>query len=398
MNSVGMGSDFTTRRVARALATAVLAASCTSANALLDVVPYVSAEAEHDSNVFRLEQNEESDTSYTYVAGVGVTYTFGQQALYLNGYGDKTTYRRFDELDFEGHGFDGGLNWRVTPNLSGTLFGRNSRRLEEFSDRAPGQQNRSLLDSNSIGGSANLRVLTDYEIRTRYGESRQRYSDDASKGDDRDDESVTLGLSYVGPTTLSIGIEGTLDDIDYIRRQMADGVVEDAEQFTLQLVGSWKPSSITSMSFTAGSTRRDNKGLNVDDDSGAVGSINLNRVFSVKTTGYLGLFRNISSPETQGEGTVVATGLNGGLEWRATPLFTVNTSYLLQREDYKNSQAIGGGEREDDLQNAALGLKFSPRKWISLGSKLGWEDRTSNVTGAGFDAWTVSAEIRLTYQ
>jgi hypothetical protein len=387
---------------ATAMAVAVMALP---AHAALEVTPYVSAKVEYDNNIFRQsdqdlapeDDGEQSDTTHTYGAGLNLNWTFGPQNAYLNGGYSETHYRRFDDINYESYDFDGGVNWRPTPTFNGGLSGGRSRSLEDFSSRAVLDDGRSLVETDTLGINANQLVLSRYDIRSRYDLLRLRHSADSSRPGDRDDNTVGLGVVYVGGTQGTLGLDMTLTESDYIRRQPAPGLIEEAEQFTAQIVASWKPSPITSLDIRVGGTQRDNKGQLTENESGFIGSMNLSRIFSVKTNGYVGISRSLASADTQGEGSVTSTGVNTGLGWKATDFLSFDLNGYAQTEDYENSFLAGGGDREDKLKGAALKAAFTPRQWITLSTGVGWQDRSSNIEGAEFDTFSANAELRLLY-
>lgn len=388
-----------TRRWSAPCAFAVAVLHSAGAWSVTEVTPYASYKVEYDDNLFRESDGtggDRSDTSHTYEAGVGGQYSFGQQSMFLNGFANKTEFRRFDEISYEGYRYDGGLNWRLMPTLGGTFSGGESLSLEDFSNLG-GSNERSLVDNSSLSASLAWRVANDYEISPRADQTRTRHSSENSRSSDRDDDGVAIAIRYVGRSNGSIGVEWAARDSDFIRRSPAPGLVEEAEQMTIQMVGTWIPSAVTSINFGLGSTRRDNKGIDVDDNSGVIGSLNLQRTFSVKTSGYVGLTRSISSADDQNESTVTVVGLNAGLNWQATPTIRLGTTYLRQNEDFGDSPLVSAGDREDRLQSIGASATYGPRPWISIRAGLGWQDRTSNVDGADFDSYNASLALRLQY-
>lgn len=375
-------------------------APLTAAHAILKFEPYLSTEAEYDSNVRRVNDADagprgKDDRLQTYRGGFDARYRAGLQSLALDGEVYRVEYDTFSEYDYDGHELGGALDWRVGSRVRGDLQLRTARQAEDFSSRLRDNR-RSLVDSDTGSMSAALRVLRDFELRPRLSARRVRYSLEASERQDLDEEAVALGVVYVGPGTLSIGVEGEVTRGDFVERQPGAGVIEESEQFTLGLIAGWKPSVITELSLLLGASRRDNQGRDVEDGSDEIiGRLDLKRSVSVKTSLYASLYRNVANALDQGESTVVRSGLNVGGHWRATPTLDVNVSALVQREDFQDSLFADGRDRADDLTQFTFKLDYRPRKWLSLGPTAAWQERTSNVDSAEYDAYQLGLALTL---
>lgn len=379
----------------------------TPALAVLEINPYLSAGVMHDDNVLRLADAAEAeelrgdsrrgDTVTTYTVGVGADYSRGQQKLVLGAAANRTEYDRFRELDYEGHDLSGKLDWSIGSGISGDLSVLDSRAQESFSSRDRDLDARGFRDTTKWAGQARMRVLTQYEIRPGLETRRVRHTLPSSLQQDLDEDTVRLGLRYVGSGAGDIGIEVQRDDGGYRRRIAGEGIVESYEQVTLQFVGRWTPSPITTLSFGIGSSRRDNEGIDTRDTSGLVGNLGISRQLSVKTSIHTGLHRTLSSSELQGESTVVSTGWNLGTLWTPVDRVRVAVDYLLQRDRFEDSQTLDGvaDDREDDYQSLRLSVDYSLFPWMVVKPYYRWEDRDSPLPRERYDAYQVGLELKL---
>jgi hypothetical protein len=378
---------------------AAVLAPLAPAQAILEFVPYVSAAVEHDSNVRRnnedLGEDDDSDLLQTYRAGLDAAYTAGLQKLSLSGSVYTAEYDELSEYDYEGHDLLGRLNWQIGSLVKGDLSGGTTRSIESFAARLGDDEGRSLVDTDTAALSAAIKVLRDFELRPRVSTRRARYEADISRQQNLDEDTGALALAYVGLGSLQIGIEGEIADGEYVARDPGVGVIEEYEQSTARLIASWQPSVITSLSATLGATRRDNQGVDVGNSNDVVGSLNLTRNISAKTSAYAGLYRTVTSPTYQGESTVVSTGLSLGTTWKAATTVDVRGAYVVQRDDFQDSLLAGGEDRRDDLQSVSLELDYRPRNWISLGPSFAWQDRASDVDTEDYDAYQVTLRLTL---
>lgn len=372
--------------------------------AVLEFTPYVSTQIEHDDNIFRDRDGDEAelirgddqrdDTRMRYRAGFTSNYTAGLQKLKLEGFGSKYEYDHFDDLDHKEHNVLGSLDWQIGSLLKGTLEARDRRELQGFETFA-GTSDRSMRDQTDGSLVTKLRVFNDWEIRPRGRITRARYSLDATRNQDLDEEEAALALSYLGRSSLSFGVEAVVTQGEFIRRDPGDGIIEDYDQQTYQIVGSWNPSPVASMDFSLGASDRNNKGQNVDDDKDVVGSLMLKRGISEKTSIYGGVSRGIYSAQEQGESSVVATSINLGAYWAATPYLTFNTYAYYAQEEYQDS-VIGDDEnREDEVLSIQMSLIWAPRPWINITPNLAYADRTSDVDAEEYDAFQAGLELKL---
>ncbi|MGH8516430.1 MAG: outer membrane beta-barrel protein [Panacagrimonas sp.] len=377
-----------------------------SAQALLEFTPYVSAQVEHDDNVFRDKDGDEAqavrgdsqrdDTRMRYRGGFTSNFTAGLQKLKLEASGSKFEYDHFKELDHKEHDALGSLDWQIGSLLKGTLEARDRRELQGFETRAD-TNDRSMRDQTDASLVTKLRVFNDWEIRPRGRIARARYSLDTTENQDLDEDEAALALSYLGRAALTVGVEAVATQGDFIRRDPGDGIIEEYDQWTYQLVGSWTPSPVASMDFSLGASDRNNKGDNVSDDKEVVGSLLLKRGISEKTTLYGGVSRGIYSAQEEGESSVVATSVNLGAYWAATPYLTLNTYAYYSLEDFQDS-VIGGADeenREDEVISAQLSLIWAPRPWINVTPHVGFSDRTSDVEAEEYDAFQTGLELKL---
>jgi len=387
-----------------ALALGLGSVSC-AGHAKLELVPYVAVGAEHDDNVFRYRDGDEAeaargdskrgDTSMHYEGGITSNYSVGLQTLALNASVSKVEYDHFSALDYKGHNVNGLMNWQIGTLVKGDLRLSDQRDLQSF-DTTSDTGERSLRDQTEGSLSMNLKVLGDFELRPQAGANRTRYSRDSSRQQDLDEEHYGLGLSYVGRGTMTIGVEGVLRQGEFVRRDSTSGAVEEYDETTIQLVGRWAPSAVTSLDYAIGSSRRDNKGADVKNDSALVGSFHVSRTISVKTNVYAGMYRGISSSEREGESSVIGTGIDAGGSWNATQLIVVNAFAYHRWEDFQDS-ALVSADREDKVKGAALSAVYSPREWINVTPKVGWEERKSEVAAEEYDSFLVGLQLKLLF-
>lgn len=377
------------------------------ARATLEAYPYVSATVEHDDNVYRYRDGAEaladngtrkrSDTIGEYAAGLTADFAYGRQRAFFDGEARKFKYDRFSSLDHDGHSVSGGMDWELGSALNGRFKLSDERRIQNFATRS--SNNQLGLQKDSSGSlTANLRVLADYELRSRVTGERLRHTQSFARNEDRDETAVALGAAYLGRDQGSVGFEVEFASGDYVERGPAEGVTEDFDQVTYELVSTWVPSPISTFKFEGGATQRNNNGINVRDYSGATGALSYVRTISPKTSLSFEALRRTRSVEQQDANYVVLTGGDLGAEWNATPKIVVKGSYFYNDEQYQGSPRFEAqGDRKDRSQGLNLRLNYIPVDWLVLTPQLTWEDRSSSLASEEYDDLRVSLELRLRF-
>ncbi len=406
------------------LACSGLVGMATSLPALAEfkLVPYVAGVIEFDNNLPRLPNDSAAvarrgephreDTITRYTLGFDSFYAIGLQKFKLVAFVNRTEHNRYTELDFNGHQVSGTWEWGIGSRLGGNLTVVDERALENFANRIDDSTQRSFVDSTTVAFDTSYRLFGNVDLRPAFDTRRTRHTLPSSQRQDLDEDTARFGVSYVPSTKGDIGVEVALTQGEFVQRQPAAGLVEEYEQLTTQAVGTWKPSPLTSLTFSLGFSQRDNQGLEVGNDSGLVGKLNLKRQISAKTSAYVGAYRNLSSSDLQGESTVETTGWDAGASWAPTAKLKLDASYLFQEEVYEDSTLFlpPGAEplpenpdrapsrRSDDVQSATLSLNYTPIEWLIIGPYYRWQDRSSELQSQDYHAYQVGIEARFQYE
>lgn len=369
------------------------------ARADFEAFPYVATTVEYDDNVFRtLDENEslgllgdpeQTDTLTKYAAGIETQYTVGLQRFFLEAEGREFKYDHYDNLDHDGHEVSGGVDWNLGSALNGNLKAENSRKVQDFSNISVGQELGFQKFTNALL-NANLRLLRDYEMRSRFRTERLRHTLEASLDQDRDEYAGALGFAYLGQGASSVGVEVEFTSGEYINRLPTGGLTEEFDQIVYQAIAIWVFSDISRFEIQLGVTDRDNMGQTVDDYSGTTGALYYQRTISAKTKLKGGFQRRSYSVDQQNQNFVVITGGDINLTWSPTRKVELLTSYANNEADFR-----GVGSRKDRVQAVNLKVEYLPRDWLVLTPALTWEDRISNFEEEEFDDFRIGLEIRL---
>ncbi|MGQ0501293.1 MAG: hypothetical protein ACT4P0_01600 [Panacagrimonas sp.] len=372
-----------------------------SARAEFEAFPYVGSSIQYDNNVFRTRDANESlgllgddtqqDTLTKYAAGLETQYKAGLQRFFLKGEGREYRYDHYDNLDHDGYEVTAGTDWNLGSVLNGTLRLGDSRLVQDFANISVGAD-LGFQRYRDATGTVNLRLLRDYELRTRFKVQRLRHTLDASRDQDRNEQQGAVGLALLGDKQSSIGLEVEYTAGDYINRVPTGGLTEEFDQIAYQAVVIWVFSEISRFEIQLGVTDRDNQGSDVEDYSGATGAVYYQRSISAKTNVKAGFQRRSYSVDQQNENFVVITGGDVNFSWSPTRETVLTTTYANNQADFR-----GATGRTDRIQSAGLKLEYIPRDWLVLMPNVAWEDRASNFAEEEFDDFRIGLEVRLRY-
>lgn len=393
-----------------------------TASAEFEAFPYVATTVEYDDNVFRTENEAESeirlqdpeqaDVLTKYQAGIETQYKVGLQRFFLDAEVLEFKYDHYDNLDNSGHEVAGGMDWKVGSALNGNLKLESNRRVQDFTNIQvvlpnpddPGG-NRPELGLQKYANAvlnANLRLLRDYELRSRFRAERLRHTLlDQAEQLNRDERAGAVGLAYLGQGASSIGLEAEYTSGEYIDRPATGGLAEEFDQIVYQAIAIWVFSDISRFELQLGFTDRDNQGgflnettgeqVDVDDYSGTTGALYYQRTISAKTAVKGGFQRRSYSVDQENQNFVVITGGDINLTWSPTRKIIFTSSYANNEADFRG--AVG---RTDRVQTVALKAEYLPRDWLVLTPALTWEDRISHpLQEEEYEDFRVGLEVRL---
>lgn len=377
----------------------------------LELEPYTAIRMEHDSNVFRYEDEDEAeavsgddqmgDTFLRAALGVDARYDWAQQRSYFKGEVSRNQYDEFSQLDFTGYDVNAGWNWRAARAIDGTFDARQTRRIESFAD--VNTDTRTLQTVREIDGMARFAISPRWA--TQLGAQNREISNDRQDGGDLEDgfdggedgfrENVAfVGLLYTGVDRLTAGLVG-----EYLKGEFFGfGTEGDYDEQTGKVTIDWKLSGISSVSGALGYTTRSSDVEGEGSTSGITGDLSYTRQISAKTTFNASLYRRVDSYDANAS-TVTQLGGGAGFDWRPTRKVTARLRYDYQQADFKNDQIDPtiGDDRQDDNHIASLVIDFQPRWWLIVRPGVEFDARKSNQPGGDYDDERAYLELEFRY-
>jgi hypothetical protein len=363
------------------------------------LVPYASAQAEYQSNIFNLHDKGQAeaengdrtldDTVTRWVAGVEGRLPVSLQTLHATVEGRHLAFSHFDRLDHDEYLVDAGLDWEVASALNGVLDYRQERRMASFEDRDTTAL--TIEHERTATGTANIDLDQDWRVETRV-QSRQLDSPLPEAPQLRLEENlVQVGVKYPDEAALSYGAYA-----QYLDGRFAH--VPGRGKFDQQTVAATlnystgDPAHISAddlyrIGAMLGYTQRQDQEGGGGKVSGITGAIDYHRQLTGKTSMDAELFRRVDS-YVGSAGAQKETGGGIAFSWEATSLISLVGAYQRAQSAFQGSSGAG-----DMREVAALILKYQMLPWLGIRPYVGYQARDSNSALDSFHSEMMGLEV-----
>jgi len=209
----------------------------------------VGQQFSHDSNLFRLSDGRapavhpsRSDTLSTTSLDLTLDQPFGRQRLLGRAGVEALRYRHHDELNHDAHHADVRLDWETAGRLSGQLRAASARTLRPLDPgAAQGSQARNLESDDEAAALVRLGGAGRLTVEGLLGGRGVHYSDPAFDAAELRTQSAALGLRWRpgAATTFGAGLRET--------RGRYVNAVDDADRYRSRALDLWMTWTATPM-------------------------------------------------------------------------------------------------------------------------------------------------------
>ena len=372
--------------------------------AALDFMPYTGVRYEHQSNLFEvsgpneaLEQHGDThraDDVFVYLAGLDTRYQFGQQALSLSAEGRRLEYQQFDNIDHNEHKLAGIFDWKLGSAVDGLLQYRQERRVANFADIDVSDLTQQF--ERTVEGRVGVAVTPRWRLeggaRRYWMELPLPYAPEF----EQQDTSAQVALKYTGFSHLSAGLLVQYTNGDY--SGSADATSFD--EVSTQLTAEYAIADFNSVNLRLGYTDRkldrqfplDQGGGGDDSVSGFTGALGYKRMFSVKTTASIEIFRRVDS-FVAGTDALIDTGVMTALNWKATPKIEFGAQYSYVYSDFGSAGEDDNQGRRDRFHIGSVEVTYDFLRWLSLRPYARYRERDSTSGHDSFSNAIFGAEL-----
>ncbi|PND37640.1 hypothetical protein C1O66_08960 [Paucibacter aquatile] len=186
---------------------------CLASPALADANPYYVGTAlnlSHVSNIYRQNNNANSDRVVSASLLAGIDQTFGRQRLNLDASLQANRYQNNSELNNRGYTLKGGLDWSTAERLSGSVKVNNSQSLATYnigSGIAPIFK-KNIEKNTAVDAVLRVGLVTKFSAEASAGQRSRRFSAVEYSRLEVDQTRYSLGLTYSPSPNLRLGVAG----------------------------------------------------------------------------------------------------------------------------------------------------------------------------------------------
>jgi exopolysaccharide biosynthesis operon protein EpsL len=372
------------------------------ARTLQKIHPYVATGMTWDTNLFRVEDNDQAklllgtrsknDRYLTLETGFDTELAVSRQRFLLDGRIHRDKYNRFDELDYTGGDARALWKWVRGKLWSGDLGYKYRRSLRSFANQTVPKKD--IREEHRVFGKAD-RWLTD---RWRAGVLGNWSEVDFDETDTlkRSRGEGGVGIDYVTQAGNSVGFQSTYTNADFDNARS-----NDYSQYQLGPRMDWRPTGKTRIQAKAGYTNR-----SFDDNSSPRGQKDYDG-FTGRLTAIVSaaesrrieasVYREISNLGDEISNYAVIHGVSLEPVWQVTGKIALRALGEYEQRDFKGDRGrstLDLDQREDDVYTAGIWLDWRPYRIItaSIGYQAGKRDSNRDFEEYNYE----SVEARLT--
>ena len=396
------------RRAAKVLTVAVLAGWAATAGAQSSPPWYVAPQLSvtKDSNVFRANTGEITDTISSLALLGGIDIPFGRQAFVADALVRRDVFRDQKQLDNTFYRLGARLDWATIERLSGSVDVSSRRELarnDVLGTSGDTARTTQRVDSGIFTGR--LGATSVLAIQGRLGHQNVDYDSDSAQVNyeslDYRQNFASLGLVYRPSALLTLGVA-----YRDTKGKYHNAVPEDEyDRQDIDLTATWVPTGISRVIARLSATDEEHDVQTQRDVSGVTGAVQ----WDWRPTGKLRFLSDISrdtGSQVAFSQSVLPTGellTATAPDSRLVASVGVRAFYDLSAKISLNAE-LRYTDRDFDVQADdrtslfLIGARWEPTRAISLGCALSTQSRSSTVVTREFDANVVSCFGRFTLQ
>lgn len=357
----------------------------------------------YDSNVFRLPAASDpcvsigscakDDTVFTTSLGAVLDVPYSLQRFQGAFTWYDARYRRFEDLDHQGHIARAAWLWSVTPRITGELSYADEKGLASFANiqgRRP-----DMVTQRMALASAAWMVVPSWRLHAAANWAEARHTG-GLRVNDIELEALEAGISYVTAQENRLGVAVRAEE----GRNPSDFVVggipfnNEYEQKSVGVQGRWVVSGLSRFDGRLDYTRREYDRFSERNYSGP--TFNLTHTYT--PTGKLTIAttaqRDVAPLEDVTASFVLVTGITVRPDWAITEKMSLRGHFAYSRWEYFGVQPLFVGY-EHRVKYASVTLMWRPTLRIAISGTLGTERRTSSLSNADYKVDTAAVEARI---
>ena len=361
------------------------AALCAVGTAHAQSTPYyigVSQTFTHESNIYRTQRNEVSDTISSTALFGGVDQTIGRQRVYGNATVSANKFADNSTLNNTGYGLKAGVDWATIERISGNVELNANQSLARYDNGTTSDKN--TLRDLQFTSAVRVGVVTRLTAEAIYTHRAVDYSLDAYQFRNFSQNAISLGTRYRFSGALTGGVAARFTRGSYEDRAVPD----DYDRRDIDFTATWTPSGASSLNARISLSDTSHSEASGADFSGVTGQVN----WDWRPTGKLRLTTTLAR-DTGEEISLIggsadqlltnsristSVGVRAVYEVTSKVSADAGVRYVRRKLDASLGQLGAGGS--DNTTYLSAGLKWVPLRSLTVGCNVSRESRTASST------------------
>jgi exopolysaccharide biosynthesis operon protein EpsL len=383
--------------------------SASSAEGIVDIKPYISANINYDDNVFRFSSPEQakallgttdsSDIVKQVDLGVVVNLRLSRQLLTVASSINESQYNRFDNLNNTGLSNSLRWSWRLGSDVYGELSASKSESVAGFNETK--SQLKNLRTSSRQLASINWNFKPDWSLSASREYVQLENALISSSALDREDEIYQTGISYQNQLGTQLGLAYRVANSKFPNRTgLAQSFFgNDSIQKDVIVTAAWLPTAKTRISAQISQVNLDRKDSPQHNFNGISQRWSLDQSLTNKTNINLTAYQAVSPVDDVVSTYVKTKGININPAWNVTSKMSMHGSLGYEQRTYLGSANIlfNTTDRSDDSKLANLSLIYTPTNKSVVQVQYQGEKRTSNSSNSGYQFNNLNLSFRYDY-
>lgn len=367
--------------------------------------PYVRADYAYDSNLFRLENDNQarallgtSDKSETYrslAGGIDMDWRVQRQIVKARLEANQRRFDTYKQQNFNGYHGLLQWDWRVGKYAAGDLGSSVVRTQSSFSDLQNPIRNLLTTRQNYAHGGINLALP--WQLNLGVVRTDAENSATSQQVLNYQENRYSAGIEYQTTKGSTLEFVTQYRQGQYPNRQIVSlaPVANDYRQYDNGLVGAWAPTAKTQLKGQLNYTRRLYGEVPQRNFSGITGRAAAEWMVTGKTSIDLALYRDIGVVENNTASYSLNQGLALSADWRPTAKLAFIGRAVRERQTYEGDPGFvlsNAPTRQDDVTHLQLEAQYKILRKTKVGLVVQHGERQSSqaLAGYGFNSAQVS--------
>jgi exopolysaccharide biosynthesis operon protein EpsL len=357
----------------------------------------------YDDNIFRLPASSDpcvsinscakDDTVFTTSLGFTFDIPVSLQRFTGGFTWYDARYRRFDDLDHDGHIARAGWFWSVTPDITGELSYSEEKGLASFAN-IQGRRPDMVTQRMALANAAWM-MLPSWRLHAAANAGEARHTGER-RVNDIELVAIEAGVSYVTAQENRLGVAVRREEGRNPNGFDIAGIPFDNkyEQDSVGVQGRWVITGLSRLDGRVDYTKREYERFPERNYSGPTFNLTHTYTPTGKLTFATIVQREVAPLEDVTASFVLVTGITFRPDWAVTEKINVRGHFAYARWEYFGVEPFFSSF-EHKVKSAGVSVMWRPTRRIALSGGVTREERSSSLVNADYRTDTAFIEGRI---